>query len=170
MIGKIMSVIMIQANEIFLWGADYYVTRIPDVELGSWIVWDKRLDDNLDGRIGSNFELCWSKQRHQRLICRARWLGAMGTETQDVKKRLHPTQKPLEAIEFIINNWIDLSQTIVDPYLGSGSTMVACERLGRVCFGIEIDPDYCAVILQRMSDMGLEPRLESKLVEHGTSD
>jgi DNA modification methylase len=46
-----------------------------------------------------------------------------------------------------------------DPFLGSGTTMVAAEQLGRVCRGIEISPAYCAVALQRMKDLGLDPQL-----------
>jgi DNA modification methylase len=50
------------------------------------------------------------------------------------------------------------SEMVYDPFLGSGTTMVACENLGRKCRGIEISPDYCAVILQRMKDAF--PKLE----------
>ena len=50
---------------------------------------------------------------------------------------------------------------VYDPFLGSGTTMVAAEQLGRVCYGMEISPKYVAVILQRMKDMGLEPKLTS---------
>lgn len=62
----------------------------------------------------------------------------------------HGTQKPLECMaKPIRNHFFDL---IYDPFLGSGTTMVACENLKRKCRGIEISPDYCAVILQRMAD------------------
>ena len=62
----------------------------------------------------------------------------------------HGTQKPLECMARPIRN--HTFGTIYDPFLGSGTTMVACENLGRKCRGIEISPDYCAVILQRMKD------------------
>jgi len=48
---------------------------------------------------------------------------------------------------------------VYDPFLGSGTTMVAAEQTGRICFGMELEPKYVAIILQRMADMGLEPRL-----------
>lgn len=54
------------------------------------------------------------------------------------------------------------AKTILDPFLGSGTTMVAAEQLVRVCYGIEISEKYCAVILERMSDMGLKPKLQKK--------
>jgi len=47
---------------------------------------------------------------------------------------------------------------VYDPFLGSGTTMVAAEQLGRLCYGMEISPPYVAVALQRLADMGLEPR------------
>ena len=46
---------------------------------------------------------------------------------------------------------------VYDPFLGSGTTMVAAEQLNRTCYGMEIDPGYCGVVLERMSDTGLEP-------------
>jgi len=48
---------------------------------------------------------------------------------------------------------------VYDPFLGSGTTLVACEQLGRIGYGMEISPAYVAVTLQRLADMGLEPRL-----------
>jgi len=51
------------------------------------------------------------------------------------------------------------NEIVIDFFLGSGSTMCACERLGRQCRAIEISPAYVAVSLQRLADMGLEPRL-----------
>lgn len=69
----------------------------------------------------------------------------------------HSTQKPLECMARPIRNHD--APIIYDPFLGSGTTLVACEQTGRLGRGIEIEPKYVAVILQRMADMGLEPRL-----------
>ena len=143
-------------NEQFWWGADYYVKRIPNYENGSWIVWDKRANSNtddysLDEMFGSSFELCWSKTRHKRDIIRAKFAGLFGTETQDTKQRIHPTQKAIETAIWLINKYG--GNIIFDPFLGSGTTMVAAHRLGRRCFGVEIDPAYCAVSIQRWVDV-----------------
>src|SRR3990167_4426611 len=72
----------------------------------------------------------------------------------------HGTQKPLECMERPIRN--HRFDAIYDPFLGSGTTLVACERLGRIGRGIEISPAYVAVSLQRLADMGLEPKLMSQ--------
>jgi len=71
----------------------------------------------------------------------------------------HPTQKPPELIARAIRNSSEPKQVVCDWFLGSGTTMVAAEQLDRTCYGIEIEPKYVAVALQRMKDMGLEPRL-----------
>ena len=85
----------------------------------------------------------------------------------------HPTMKPVELAVRAIRNSSDRGGLVVDPFLGAGSTMAAAHRLQRVCYGIEIDPKYVAVSLERMSDMGLKPELKSgereRPSEHGTS-
>lgn len=68
----------------------------------------------------------------------------------------HSTQKPLECMARPIRNH---EGDVYDPFLGSGTTMIAAEQLGRLCYGMEIEPKYVAVSLQRVADMGLEPRL-----------
>jgi DNA modification methylase len=69
----------------------------------------------------------------------------------------HSTQKPLECMARPIRN--HETAEVYDPFLGSGTTMVAAEQLGRVCYGMEIEPKYVAVSLERMTGMGLEPKL-----------
>ena len=137
--------------EIFLWGADYYAERIPARNAGSWLVWDKREGiEDIEFSL-SSFELCWSKARHARSIIRKRWMGLMGTESQDICACLHPTQKPIEVIEWILSRYS--GDIVVDPFLGSGTTMVAAHRLGLRCFGCELDPAYAAVSIKRWEDL-----------------
>ena len=64
----------------------------------------------------------------------------------------HPTQKPVELIEKAIQNSSLQEHKILDIFLGSGSTLIACEKTNRKCFGIELDPKYCDVIIQRWED------------------
>jgi DNA modification methylase len=64
----------------------------------------------------------------------------------------HSTQKPIECMAKPIENNTALGELVYDPFLGSGTTMVACQNLSRKCRGIEISPNYCAVVLQRMQD------------------
>ena len=69
---------------------------------------------------------------------------------QPRKNEHHPTQKPIECMARPMRNHD--APEVYDPFLGSGTTMVAAQNLGRKCYGLEISPAYCAVILQRMAD------------------
>jgi DNA modification methylase len=75
------------------------------------------------------------------------------------KSEEHPTMKPIPLWMRAVNDGSRRGELIFDPFLGSGTTMIASDNLKRRCYGIELDPRYCAVILQRMSDMGFEPEL-----------
>lgn len=65
--------------------------------------------------------------------------------------RIHPTQKPVGLLESIIQDFTDEHAVVIDPYLGSGTTMLAAARTNRICAGGELDAAYCATILERMA-------------------
>ena len=77
-----------------------------------------------------------------------------------LKNDLHPTMKPIPLIENALNNSSQQGMIILDLFLGSGSTMVASHQLNRKCYGMELDPKYCQVILERM--IKLDPTLKVK--------
>jgi len=135
-------------KEIFLWGADYYAERLINKNDGAFLVWDKRQESS-DSMIGSSFELCWSKQKHRREVIRVLWVGLLGTESQDVRNRIHPTQKPIQLCSWFINKFSKKDQNIIDLFLGSGSTLIACEQTDRTCYGMELDEKYVDVIRRR---------------------
>lgn len=135
-------------KEVFLWGANYYADTIPNISKSSWLVWDKTNKGQIY-TIGSEFELLYSLQKHRQTIISTRWAGAMGTETQDIKQRVHPTQKPMECITPILSEYSKQGAIVVDLFLGSGSTLIACEQTDRTCYGMELDPKYVDVIRKR---------------------
>lgn len=139
----------IDAKEMFIWGADYFAELLPERNDGSLVVWDKRLDESADKMYGSTFELCWSRNRHKRETARIKWAGIFGTEKEFDHKRHHPTQKPALLVEWFFDKWGSAGDLVVDLYLGSGTTLIAAERLSRKCYGLEIDPIYCDVIIKR---------------------
>ncbi|MEY3203297.1 MAG: Psychrobacter phage pOW20-A [Actinomycetota bacterium] len=155
-------------KEIFIWGADYFAELLPNKNDGSWVVWDKRANNNddiaedksSDKMYGSTFELCWSKNKHKRDIARVKWAGIFGMPSQDTKGRVHPTQKPIELANWFFNKWGKDNDLIADLYLGGGTTMVASHQLKRKCYGMELDPKYCQVIIDRMKK--LDPSLVIK--------
>lgn len=69
------------------------------------------------------------------------------------KSKLHPTMKPISLLRRLILNSTALGDTVYDGFLGSGSTLIACEHTGRRCFGIEKDAEYCQVIMDRWSKL-----------------
>lgn len=155
------AVLSIDADEVFMWGADYYADLIPDRNDGSWIVWDKRANGNddieedysSDKMYGSCFELCWSKKKHKRDIARVKWAGVFGTEQEFDHKRYHPTQKPAKLAAWFISRYSKENGTVLDIFGGSGSTLIACEQLKRRCFVCELDEHYCDVIIARWENL-----------------
>ena len=135
--------------EQFWWGADNYRATIPHGDLtGSWLVWDKRVEEEKDKLIGSAFELCWSRARHQRRILRHQWTN-WTSSWNDGHARAHPTEKPVAMLRDIVDRWAPDGCRVVDPFAGSGTTLIAAEQTGRTCSVVEIDPAYCDVIVAR---------------------
>jgi len=139
-------------DEIFIWGADYFSELIPDRKDGSWVVWDKRTNQEMDKVSGNTFELCWSKKKHKRLIARILWSGHHGMQKDDTKKRVHPTQKPVELVKWFFDNWSKPKDSVVDLFGGSGSTLIACEQTNRIAYLMELDEKYVDVIINRWQD------------------
>ncbi len=132
-----------------LWfGADYYRDRLPSG--GSWFVWDKRAGIEGVKYSSAEFELCWSRHAHHRKILRHRWFGLCGTETQDVRERVHPTQKPLELMLECVALASKPGDVVLDAFAGSGTTGVACLRLGRGFVGIEREREYFDLAVERL--------------------
>jgi len=152
----------LDCNEEFWFGADYYRKSIPDG--GSWLVWDKRVEDKFDAMIGSAFELIWSKVKHKREIIRCN--NTLFSGSQEAKNKLHPTIKPIKVIEWIVSKYSHKGGVVLDCYAGAGTTILACENHGRKCRAIEIEPKYIAVTLRRWLDAtNIEPILEDKINE-----
>lgn len=135
-------------KEIFIWGGDYFLNKLP--KGGSLIVWDKRTDEGMDKMFGSGFEICWSKFRHKRELVRCKWAGIFGMEQEPIKGgRVHPTQKPVMLGTKFLTQYSKDGSLIADLFLGSGSTLIAAEKTGRICYGMEISELYCDVIVSR---------------------
>lgn len=130
-------------NEIIMFGADYYADKLP--KSGSWYVWDKRVEESFDKMIGAGFELAWSKTKHKREI--ARFNNTLFSGESEARDKVHPTQKPTKMIGWFFERI--KGRSVVDLFLGSGSTLIACEQTDRTCFGMELDPKYVDVVRRR---------------------
>lgn len=137
-------------EEIFLWGGNHYCHSLPESPKASWIVWDRKCTESADKALSSDFELCWVKKPHKYSMVRVTWHGPFGhNKKTDGESRVHPTQKPVKLAEEFFTRWGNGRNLIVDLFLGSGSTLIACEKTNRRCFGMEVDPHYVSIILER---------------------
>lgn len=135
-----------------IFGANNFSSKLTDSS--SWIVWDKKIPDGsgLDHNNFSDVELAWTNGKGKAcLIYRHLWAGLLraGDRKTELKDRIHPTQKPVGLLVDIIKDFSVEGHLILDPFLGSGSTLISCESSNRICYGMELDPHYVDVIIQR---------------------
>ena len=140
-------------------GANYYCHSLP--QGNNWLVWDKRVEEK-QRDTQSDCELAWVKSRFNSVrIFRHLWKGMM-KDSERGQRRVHATQKPIALIEFALNEYGSKEgDLVIDYFTGSGSTMVAAHQLKRKCYGMELDPKYCQVIIDRMTK--LDPTLSVKI-------
>ncbi len=142
-------------REHVFWGANYFARELP--HSADWLTWIKRpieTDFSGDKRSYATVELAWSD-----LGCRARfkchvWDGGKRAGAAENRDFNHPAQKPLELMLWCLS----LSKTrgtVLDPFMGSGTTLVATKRLGRQCVGIERDEKYCEIAAKRLQQEAL---------------
>ena len=141
------------------WGANYYAHHIP--QTNNWIVWDKREEDK-ETDANSDCELAYVKSKWSSIrIFRHKWKG-MIKASEHGQKRVHPTQKPIALAEWCFSYYKSEFKNVLDLFLGSGSTLIACEKTNRKCYGMELDEHYCDVIIERWQKYtGKEAVLES---------
>lgn len=126
-----------------IWGANNFHDQLP--RNGAWIVWDKKRPE---GTNFSDVELAWTDAKKKAVPCyRVRWHGMIREGEND--PRVHPTQKPIKLCTRIIEDYSGPNATVLDLYGGSGSTLVACEQIGRRCLVMELLPAYCDVTIAR---------------------
>jgi DNA modification methylase len=147
------KILKIGLNHI-IWGGNYY--KLP--ETNSWIIWDKKDKNNWDDTF-SDGEMAWTSFKRPLKIFRCRSIGMHWDKKRD-GSRLHPTQKPIRLILWILEKYDNDSKLILDPFLGSGTTAVACEKLGRRWIGIEISEKYCEIAKQRIKAEADQFKLE----------
>jgi DNA modification methylase len=139
------------AHRVIIFGANNFYQALP--HKGTWLCWDKRCNSEADKLFGARFELAWIDDTNYgsggNYIYRIQHAGAKNADGEGLK-RVHPTQKPVELMRQILNDFSKESDTILDPFLGSGTTLVAAKQLNRNATGIEISKEYCAIAKSRL--------------------
>ena len=135
------------AAKSIIFGGNYF----PLPPSRCWLVWDKKVNGAF-----ADCELAWTNLDMP--VRRLEWMWNGMLRKGQERRFDHPTQKPLGVMEWCLGHVPDAS-TILDPFMGSGTTLVACQKLGRMGTGIEIDPDYFDVACRRVDEATRQPDL-----------
>ena len=129
-----------------LWGANHYADQLPPSS--GWLVWDKERPDDLDQ---ATCELAWTNCVKGVRRFRHLWNGCM--RASEHGPLCHPTQKPISLMAWCLSlRWTAGFNRVADPYMGVGTTGVACVKLGRRFIGIEIDRSYFDLSVKRITE------------------
>lgn len=139
-IGVANKIIDISNVQIF-WGGNYY--GLPPSQC--WLVWDKQVNGNF-----ADCELAWTNMKKPVRKFTWMWNGMLRQGGED--RNGHPTQKPLALMKWCIDQCTNNPQTILDPFMGSGTTGVAAVQMGRQFIGIEREPSYFEIACRRIED------------------
>ncbi len=127
-------------SEQVIWGGNYFA--LPPSR--GFLVWDKKQPENFS--LAMCEQAWWSRDTNAKVFSKS----VLGYDKQ------HPTQKPVALMEWCLSFLPD-AKTILDPFAGSGTTAVACEKMGRHCTAIELDPDYFAIACRRVDEATRQP-------------
>lgn len=139
---------------LVLWGGNHYASRLPDT--GGWLAWQKLPDAQLGRLSFSDGEIAWYSWNRRTRFKRHVWSGMTRAGSRDANRRtrFHPTQKPVEIIRWCIEilpkrggGW---GNTIIDPYMGSGSTAIAAIQAGVNFIGVELTEQWFDVACARV--------------------
>lgn len=136
---------IIKPKTYIIWGGNYFTDFLSPSPC--WVVWDKKNTGNF-----APVELAWTNSQLGCKLYEWLWngLSRKGERDSELISRVHPTQKPVGLFEDIFQDF--KFKLCFDGFLGSGSTLIACEKQKRICYGMEFSPDYVDVIVKRWQD------------------
>jgi DNA modification methylase len=150
----------------YIWHAGKYCSEVQksleeaEFEMISQIIWEKQHFALSRGDYHWQHEPCWyaarkghahnwQGSRKESTLWEISNLNCFGKSQEEDERTAHSTQKPLECMARPIRNNTAEGEGVYDPFLGSGTTLIACEKLNRICYGMELDPAYCDIIVNR---------------------
>ena len=137
------ELIRVSKNQI-IWGANHFISRIP-YDSSCWIVWDKDNTGNF-----ADCELAWTSFNTAVRKYRYRWNGMLQENMKNKEIRIHPTQKPVALYKWLLKNYANKGDKILDTHVGSASSIIACIDMGFEYMGFEIDKEYYEAAQERM--------------------
>lgn len=137
---------LLSLGDAIIWGGNCFASRLPDSP--KWLAWVKTARDDADIR-QADMELAWTNCIGRSRVFHHLWIGAYKA-SESGERSQHPTQKPLELMRWCLG-LKPLAKLILDPFMGSGTTLRAAKDLGRKAIGIEIEEKYCEIAAKRMA-------------------
>lgn len=139
---ELMELVLAAGKFSLIWGGNYFLEMLPAKPLNKWLIWDK----GQEGFSLADAELAWCS-----------WDGAIRRKTYtrgeaNQHRREHPTQKSLEVMKWCIGHLPEPNSTILDPFMGSGTTGVAAVQMGIPFIGIERDPEFFEIACRRIRE------------------
>ncbi len=141
------DLILSKADSIIIWGGNYFELKPSSC----WLIWDKE-----NGSNGfADCELAWTNLKKAARLKKHMWNGMLRKGGEE--RCGHPTQKPVEIMRWCIQQLPKDVETILDPFMGSGTTGVACAKMGRKFIGIELDEGYFDIACKRIEEAYKSP-------------
>lgn len=136
------EIIRVSKNQA-IFGGNYFTDKLP--QSNKWLVWDK----NNEHSVLSDCELVWTSVKGRVQKKMYTWNGMIQEDMKNKEIRHHPTQKPVEVMKWVLSIFPE-TKTVLDPFSGSGSTLVACKNMGVDFIGIEQSDKYVSVANERL--------------------
>ena len=152
---------------VALFGANHYSDKLP--KSAKWLIWDKIVVPETYGKFSfADCEMAWTNQKGTARIYKHLWQGCRRAGESNKGGKLHPNRKPVELMMWTMDQCgVPEGATVLDPYMGSGTTGIACIRTGRNFIGIEIDAGHFETARKRLEN---ELRQGVLPLEHNTAN
>lgn len=136
----------VSRNQV-IWGGNYFIEQIHQ-NSQCWLVWDKIKPS---GVMYADVELAWTSFDRAAKIFHFTWNGMLQGDMKNKEYKIHPTQKPKQLYKWILDNFAESNDKILDTHVGSASSLIACEEMGFKYVGFELSENYYKLSSKRLS-------------------
>ena len=146
----------LKSKKYIVFGANHMCAELGNHK--GVLIWDKKCQNGWNDTF-SDAEIAFTNLINNTKVFRHLWVGALRKKSFDEDKRQHPTQKPIKVMEWCLDFACE-NDLVFDPFMGSGTTAVACQNTGRKCIGIELDKNYFNIAVKRVRENARQGRLD----------